>query len=361
MKRLFVRCICSTLPWSLRVVNTLFLLPILAAPIIFFGSIFVFDNPPSTFVGIAWFLAINSYSLVLIGIVKLTLWLYDRKGSLFIAHTPHFFIVLILFGVYLWGVVGPITDRRELSIDDYRLFRGTPAEELAAAVRWNRTGKIKHLLEHSPQLVNYQEDIFGQTVLHLACYRPHSSTLKALLRNKANPNIRDYYAGRTPLFIIVDAFNLSDEAKASSVALLANYGADVNIATSGMDKKRLKAKEYCDDVRLPGEYLACNAAGNGDLKTLQVLMNNGGDINSRYDSESYTALLSAIISEHYDVAFYLLNHGADVFPTMFERKANAKMLVQEALKEDWHTSTQVAELKKLLVVIRQKEQARNKK
>ena len=57
----------SGLPWALAVWNVVALLPVLCSPLVFFGSIFVFDDPRFPFIAsMLVFLAMNSYSIFLI-------------------------------------------------------------------------------------------------------------------------------------------------------------------------------------------------------------------------------------------------------------------------------------------------------
>lgn len=54
-----------------------------------------------------------------------------------------------------------------------------------------------------------------------------------------------------------------------------------------------------------------NAAGNGDLKGVQRLVENGIPVQS-VDYDLRTPLHVAIAGRHYDVTKYLLEHGADL-------------------------------------------------
>jgi hypothetical protein len=57
----------SEMPWALAVWNVVALLPILCSPLVFYVSIFVFDNPgPHIITSILVHLAMNSYSIFLI-------------------------------------------------------------------------------------------------------------------------------------------------------------------------------------------------------------------------------------------------------------------------------------------------------
>ncbi|PWJ29985.1 hypothetical protein BC781_1302 [Sediminitomix flava] len=67
----------DNIPIWFFVFNYLTLISILAWPFILFGSIFIFDNPPNLFVGILFFLLINSYPLIQLGLIVLSFWLYE--------------------------------------------------------------------------------------------------------------------------------------------------------------------------------------------------------------------------------------------------------------------------------------------
>ena len=86
----------KNLPLWLRVLSWAFLSPVLLAPLVFYGSIFLFDNPPSELEALGIFFLINSYSLWLIGVVKLSGALYRRYHKAYISILPHVLFTLII-------------------------------------------------------------------------------------------------------------------------------------------------------------------------------------------------------------------------------------------------------------------------
>lgn len=55
-------------PLLLKIVCIIVLLPILAVPLVFYTSVFIFDHPSNILLAYAMFFGVNSYSLVLLGI-----------------------------------------------------------------------------------------------------------------------------------------------------------------------------------------------------------------------------------------------------------------------------------------------------
>ena len=78
----------KNIPKNLRVANLLGLLPIVFAPFVFYGSIFIFDNPSNEALARLVFYAVNSYSLVLIIMMLLSIKLYLKTHSQIKAMIP---------------------------------------------------------------------------------------------------------------------------------------------------------------------------------------------------------------------------------------------------------------------------------
>ncbi len=71
------------------------------------------------------------------------------------------------------------------------LFKNTPNWELAQALKQEDSSKIKELLKNSSININFQESVFGQTLLHLAIGNDELISTRILLENGAKVNIRD--------------------------------------------------------------------------------------------------------------------------------------------------------------------------
>ena len=95
------------LPILLIVTNLLGLLPIVFAPLVFFGSIFIFDNPGNYALALLLFLAVNSYSVVLIFMMVLSTKVYLKTHSQIKAMIP-LIPALIVYGfiLYFFVVIG---------------------------------------------------------------------------------------------------------------------------------------------------------------------------------------------------------------------------------------------------------------
>ena len=68
----------SKLPWSIRILNYSTLITFLIWPLVFFGSIFIFDNPKNLPITFILFILINSYPLLIIGLIILSFKLFKK-------------------------------------------------------------------------------------------------------------------------------------------------------------------------------------------------------------------------------------------------------------------------------------------
>ena len=75
------------------------LIPVVAWPIVFFGSIFMFDNPQNTGLTFFYFLLINVYPLYIIKIRMLSI-KYFKKDK-----TTGIFILSVLFALYILLII----------------------------------------------------------------------------------------------------------------------------------------------------------------------------------------------------------------------------------------------------------------
>jgi len=88
----------SDLPWSIRILNYSTLLIILIWPLIFYVSIFIFDNPENELLAWSIFLLINSYPFMIIGLIILSFKLFEKYTLISI-----FIPISILMGfIYLF-------------------------------------------------------------------------------------------------------------------------------------------------------------------------------------------------------------------------------------------------------------------
>ncbi len=144
--------------------------------------------------------------------------------------------------------------------------------------------------------------------------------VRALLAHHANPNVVSTI-GLTPLLSAVahgDSFDV--------VQLL--VGAGANIACHPKEPRRTDSRHrhQCGDPRTVAYLLRHGArvgqtndgmsplemaAEWGDLHTVKALVSAGADVNYSFDLPG-PALNGALWGEQREIAFYLLNHGADL-------------------------------------------------
>ncbi|MES2387440.1 MAG: ankyrin repeat domain-containing protein [Bacteroidota bacterium] len=214
-------------------------------------------------------------------------------------------------------------DKSKLPGNDYRLFQGTPAWELAKAVQDKNIGKINRAAAKEPGLVNFREPVFGNTLLILSIENQQYKSFKALLDNHADVNIHNYYDG-TSAIIEACSFDLN---RIKFVKTLLKYGADVNDVETGPRQKYNSTRET--------PLIKASMAGR--LNVVKLLTDSGANIN--YQNEyGQTALSEALIQWNYDVVIYLLNKGADYrLPLFYRPEVDKKVFIPEFLRERMYT------------------------
>ena len=215
-------------------------------------------------------------------------------------------------------------DQRLLPNNDFRLFQGTPAWDLAKAVEDEDEEVICKILEENPQLVDYQSPRYGVSLLHLAVAHHNIKSIECLLKAGANVNVRDKEYGETPLNMACYAGFSKDES-IKIIKYLIRNGAEINVA------------EVTDSTDMPFSPLM-SSCFDGFMEAVILLIDNGADVNYIMNGE-YTALGESLMVNHYKIAYYLLLHNADfTFPTMHIKdyeKGGKRMIIQNVyIKEE---------------------------
>lgn len=95
----------KSVPLWFKLLSAVFLCPILAAPLVFYGSVFIFDNPSNMLLAYLLFFAVNAYSLVLIIVVVLGWYLYRKHGRWQVAIIPHLSLLGAIGLFVLWQLL----------------------------------------------------------------------------------------------------------------------------------------------------------------------------------------------------------------------------------------------------------------
>jgi ankyrin repeat protein len=146
----------------------------------------------------------------------------------------------------------------------------------------------------------------GETALMTAARTGSLDAVKLLLNHGAHVNAKENWRGQSALMWAV-AENHPDV-----VQLLIQRGADVNVRSRVFDYNSLQPKQGSVPMNYPrgGFTPLLFAARQGDLADTQTLLRAKADINLA-DPDKTTPLLEAILNFHFDLAQYLLDHGAD--------------------------------------------------
>ena len=195
-------------------------------------------------------------------------------------------IVIILTGCNL-------TPSR-LTGGNIRLWKGTPAWDLAKAVRKGDTVRIKKILAKGRISVDYREPTYGQSLLHWAVWNNKANMVKFLLKQGADINLRDYWSSESPILL---ACNYPD-IDAEVVRILLDNGADPNDLASENDS--------VFDGRIRTPHTPIIEAATDGLEKTRMLIEAGADPYYCYEPGENALNAAATGGRHLDVVEYLL-------------------------------------------------------
>ncbi|MBD81586.1 MAG: hypothetical protein CL840_21890 [Crocinitomicaceae bacterium] len=104
-------------------------------------------------------------------------------------------MIRIVYFLFLLGIGSSCTDEQKeanMLANDIRLYKGSPVWELAKAVEEEKGERIIELVTQDPELLDYQEERFGQTLLEWAVYTDRYAASKALVESGADPNVQSF-------------------------------------------------------------------------------------------------------------------------------------------------------------------------
>jgi hypothetical protein len=209
-----------------------------------------------------------------------------------------------------------MVDKSELLGDDYRLFQNTPAWELAKAVEDENEDKINELINKDRKLLDYQEPIFGSTLLMVTIKNQQYKPFEVLLKNKASKKIHDTYEGSS---VLIEACS-SKYYDVKFAKLLLEYGANVNDVQIDVDNE--------GKTRTP--LMLASKTGKTDL--VELLVKKGADLNYQNKSKQ-SALSESIMANEYEIVFLLLKNGADYsLPIDYNKEQNTTYYLVDELR-----------------------------
>jgi ankyrin repeat protein len=212
----------------------------------------------------------------------------------------HFPLVFVLALCWLGSCTSRETpvDKQRLRGNDYRLFQGTPAWELAKAVQDEDTVRLVHLVRQQQVPVDYPEPRFGKTLLMLTVANEQYRSCKTLLELGADPNQHDRYNGSSAI-IYAAGFTENERYNLAILQLLLTHRANPSDVETGPRR-----------AGYTGRKTPLSEASERTMDKVKLLVKAGANINYRNEYGT-TALSTAVVLDKLDIALYLLEHGAD--------------------------------------------------
>ena len=190
-------------------------------------------------------------------------------------------------------------EEKDLTVQNIEIFKSTPAWEAALYIEEDKTIRLKNILSENSLLVNYQEPLFGTTLLMRAISTEKYDAVKILLEYGANPDIISK-TGTTALFRAVsyswDDTNPNKDDR--FVKILLDYDADPNLSYCSPTEDEVISPIEC------GTSPLMHATSRG-INKVKLLVEYGADINYRTKTQR-TAAIDALLMQSVDVAYYLI-------------------------------------------------------
>ena len=229
------------------------------------------------------------------------------------------FCILISYNSFFVGC-DYVSDKSKLTGDDYRLFYNTPVWHLAKAVRSENLSEIKRICKEANIDVNYQESIYGQTLLILTIKNHHYNSCKTLLELGADPNRQNSYDGTSAMVEAAGIFNHNGD-NTQFLKLLLSHGGNPNDEEKGVRREGNSTRwtpllKACCDIKQFRAYVS-------PINKVKLLVETGADVNHKNEF-GFFPLKEAFIFENYDVVLYLLEKGANYNEVLFDRSIYGK-------------------------------------
>jgi hypothetical protein len=216
-----------------------------------------------------------------------------------------------------------LVNKSELLGKDYRLFQNTKAWNLAKAVEDQDLDKIKQEIFKDKSIIDFQEPMYGGSLLMFAVYNNQYNSCKILLDLGADPNLNNNDRGSNAVIYA------ADKEQIKYLELLLKYNGNPNFVENALTKNG-------DNLRKTILNVAILSKDKNSLDKVKLLVKLGADVNYfRHDSGVYTKLplADAIKVDRADIILYLLEEGADYKKPIYTRIDGDQIFILEALRQ----------------------------
>jgi len=174
---------------------------------------------------------------------------------------------------------------------------------LSEAVRVGNLNLVEILLNAGADANRANQD--GETPIMLAARTGSVKVAELLVKHGANVNAHEQFRNQTALMWA------AAEGHSDMVALLVSKGAAVNVRAEANDWANQMTSEPRVQYRPTGGLTALLYAARGGCQgCVEALLKGGADIDMP-NPDGMTPMMMAIDNSHYEVAKYLLDHGAN--------------------------------------------------
>ena len=214
---------------------------------------------------------------------------------------------------------------------DFKLFKNTPAAQLADAVEDEDIEEIRNILRNKSVDVDFKEPKYGHTLLMLAVADDKQKSTAELLEAGANPNLRSNYGDDNALTISIEY----NDGNCDTMILrsLIHHWTDLN-AVRNID--RIESNGMHTVIK---DTPLMMAARNDCFPIVKCLVENGADINKYTYYDGFSAITESIIHDNLSITKYLLIDKQADIPQYcfirFEGKPNEqKLTLTDLLNEE---------------------------
>lgn len=196
-----------------------------------------------------------------------------------------------------------------------RIYTGK-YHDLMEAVKEEHLTKIEQVVTADHLNLNYADSINGVSLLNWCIFNEKEKSFEKLLQLGADPNWQDTASRFAP--VIVEAARLDNTSAFLRLAI--QYKGNVNLLSRGRDGAEEQSPLF-------------SAIYSKRMESVKALVERGADVNLAPDS-MWTPLAETLLHDKMEMAYYLLEHGADYTNLKFKTNLGKELNILDFLREN---------------------------